>query len=180
MKVHASLDACVGCAQAQWRALTWNQKLQKKKKCYKMGSLSPVLSLMSPARQARSTKKSKTRWRKGEKDLWSPNRWDLSSWWNRHLHSVQCPLCRAAIVASGTFDFYLGPLWESVTWKQQSRRARYGQGGTLSLAVVWSHEFAWPVFCTVSWLSTLMCVISTSKGSLVRTQGGCSATKSFM
>jgi hypothetical protein len=42
---------------------------KKKKKCYKMGSLSPVLSLMSPARQARSTKKSKTRWRKGEKDL---------------------------------------------------------------------------------------------------------------
>lgn len=136
MKVHSSLGACIGCAWAQMKVRSSPMKssylkpetTKKKKKCYKMSSLPPVLSLMSPAKQARSTKKSKTRWRKGEKDSWSPNRWDPSSWWNRHLHSVQCPPCKAAIIASGTFDFYLlGPLWESVTWKQQSRRARYGQ-----------------------------------------------------
>jgi hypothetical protein len=51
-------------------------------------------------------------------------------------------------------------------------------GGTLSLAVVGSQEFAWSMVCLVSQLSTLMCVIPASKGSLM--QGGGSPTKLSM
>jgi hypothetical protein len=53
-------------------------------------------------------------------------------------------------------------------------------GGTSSLAVVGSQEFDWPMVCPVSQLSTLMCVIPVSKGSLSRMGGGDYVTKSSM
>jgi hypothetical protein len=51
-------------------------------------------------------------------------------------------------------------------------------GGTSSLTVVGSQEFAGLVVCPISQLSTLMCVILALKRSLVRMQGWGSITKS--
>jgi hypothetical protein len=74
-----------------------SMKKINKRSVSNVGCFPLALSLTSSARQTRSTKKSKIKMRKDKKNSSSPSRWDPSSGWKQHLHSVQRPLCRASI-----------------------------------------------------------------------------------
>jgi hypothetical protein len=92
-----------------------------------------------------------------EKDSSSPSRWDPSSGWKQHVHFVQCPQCRAAIVASSNYVFYLLRPLERVLPGRSSRDVHgVANGGMSSLAVVGSQELAWPMVCPVSQLKNRM------------------------